>query len=39
MNVNPTPSAVGLTGYDPTYQRVSDFQFNEVASFTSPREN
>ena len=37
--MNPTPNANELQGYAPTYQRVSDFQFNEAISLTGIKEN
>ena len=39
INLNPTPSAVGLTGFDPVYQKVSDFQFGEKIAFSGPAQN
>ena len=38
-NQYPTPGPVELTGYEPTYQRVSDFQFGEIQTLAGPREN
>lgn len=37
--MNPTPTAAEKIGFMPTYQRVSDFQFNEIAGLTGIKEN
>lgn len=35
--MNPTPSAVGLVGFDPVYSKVSDFQIGEAVSVAGIR--